>query len=67
MEKFKSEPLDLRAKARRILKGVNKNSIDIGAMVNKTIAKAKGMNYTPNSGRSDHIKGLRKEVEDVTF
>ena len=67
MEKFKSEPLDLRAKARRILKGANKNTIDIDAMVNKTIAEAKGMNYTPSLGRSDRIKGLRKEVEDGTF
>jgi excisionase family DNA binding protein len=64
MEKFKSEPLDLRAKARGVLKGLGKESLNIDAFVNRTIAEAKGMNYTPNLGRSDRIKGLRKEVED---
>ena len=67
MEKFKSEPLDLHAKAREILKSVSKNSIDIDSLVNKSIAEAKGMNYTPKLGRSDRITGLRKEVEDGTF
>ncbi|MEW6376983.1 MAG: helix-turn-helix domain-containing protein [Thermodesulfobacteriota bacterium] len=60
MEKFKSEPLDLHAEARRILKG----SIDIDAIVNKGIAEVKGLNYTPSPGRSDRIKGLGKEVKN---
>jgi hypothetical protein len=68
MEKFKSESLDLRAKARGVLRGVRKESTDIDALVNsKSIAEAKRMNYTANLGRSDRIKGLRKEVEDGTF
>jgi excisionase family DNA binding protein len=58
MEKFKSEILDLHAEARRILKG----SIDVDAIISKNIANAKGLNYTPNPGRSDRIKGLGKEV-----
>lgn len=67
MGKFKSEPLDLYAEARRILENVTKDSIDVDAIVNKNIAKAKGLNYTPNPGRSDRIKGLGKEVEDGTI
>ncbi len=67
MEKFKSEPLDLHPKARGILKDIRKDSIDIDAMVNKNIAEAKGLNYTPNPGRSDRIKGLGKEVSDGTL
>jgi len=67
MEKFKSEPLDLHAEARRILKDVTKDSIDVDAIVDKNITKAKGLNYTPNPGRSDRIKGLGKEVEDGTI
>jgi len=63
MEKFKSEPLDLHPKARRILKHIRKNSIDIGAIINKNIAEGKGLNYTSNPGKSDRIKGLRKEAE----
>ena len=63
MEKFKSEPLDRQAKIRRILKVANKTTIDIDAMVKRTIAEAEGMNYTPTLGRSDRIKGLRKEVD----
>jgi len=59
MEKFKSAPLDLHAEARRILKGVTKG-IDIDAIVNKSIAEVKGLNYTPNPGRSDRIKGHKK-------
>jgi excisionase family DNA binding protein len=62
MEKFKSEPLDLHAEASRIPKDVTKDSIDVDAIVNKNIEKAKGLNYTPNPGRSDRIKGLGKEV-----
>ncbi len=63
MEKFKTEPLDLHAKAREILKSVSKNSIDIDTLVNKSIAEAKGMNYTARLGKSDRIRGLRKEVD----
>ncbi len=64
MEKFKSEPLDLHAEAGRILKRIKKDTMHIDAMVNKNIAEAKDSKYTPNPGRSDRIKGLRKEVED---
>ncbi len=67
MEKFKSEPLDLHAEAGRILKGTRKDSRDIDVMVNKSIAEAKDSKYTSSPGRSDRIKGLRKEVEDGTL
>ena len=67
MEKFKSVPLDLHEEARSTLNGVRKDSVDIDAIVNKNIAEAKGLNYTPNHGRPDRIKGLRKEVEDESL
>jgi excisionase family DNA binding protein len=63
MEKFKSEPLDLDAKARGILKGMGKQRTDIDALVNRSIAEAKGINYTRSQGKSDRIRGLRKEVD----
>jgi len=63
MEKFKSEPLDSYAKARRILKGASKNSMDIDTIVNKSIAETMVVNYTPGEGKSDRIRGLRKEVD----
>jgi len=67
MEEFKSEPLDLQPKARRIQEHIRKDPIDIDAMVNKNIAEAKGLNYTSNPGKSDRIEDLGKEVEDGTI
>jgi len=55
------------SEARIILKTANRGNLNIDNIVKKSIAEVKGNRYTPNHGRPDRIKDLRKEVKDGTL
>jgi len=67
MESHRKEQIDLEKKAKEILKITTRQRLDIDAVVKKTIEEVKGKSYTSDRGKSDRIKGLRKEVENGTL
>ena len=66
MESHRREGINVDRKAKGILKAV-KSPVDINSIVKKTIAEVKGNLYTPQHGRPDQLRGLRKEVSDGTL
>lgn len=64
MERNKYECVSVDSKAGSVLKAVNKGSLKIDNIIKKSIAEGKRNRYTPNHGRLDQVKGLRKEVEN---
>jgi excisionase family DNA binding protein len=67
MENNRREPIDLDLKAKEIFKKRNWSPIDISSLVKNAIDVVTGKGYTPNHGRPDRLKGLRKEVEHVIY
>ena len=67
MESHKVDTVPSEAKARQILKTVNRSHLNIDSLVKKTVADVKENEYTPCHGKPDRIKGLRKEVGDGTL
>jgi excisionase family DNA binding protein len=64
MEKCRVECFDVKKEAERVMKGAIRPRMDIDRVIKKAVDDAKGKEYTPSHGKPDHIKGLRKEVED---
>lgn len=67
MEDHRKEANNVDKKAKAIIKSTNRPEIDIDRIVEKSIksiARVKGLKYTPNHGRPDRDKGLGKEVSD---
>jgi excisionase family DNA binding protein len=64
MESNRREPIDLDLRTREIFKKKNGSPIDIDSVIKNAIDEVRGKRYTPNHGRPDQIKGLRKEVKD---
>jgi excisionase family DNA binding protein len=63
MEEHRGNGINPEMKAKEILKGVRNPKFDINRTVKKVIEEAKNSGYTPNHGKSDQIRGLkRKEV-----
>ena len=67
MENHRLEGANVNKKAKGILRAVNKPATDINSTVKKSIAQIKGNLYTPEHGRPDRVKGLRKGVSDGTL
>jgi hypothetical protein len=67
MENHRQKPLNVDKKARAILKATNNSNVHIDKVVKKSIAEIKVDRYTPNHGRPDQDKGLRKEVSSGTL
>ena len=66
MEKFRSEPLRVKEKAKSKVHSEDARATDIDEIVKRAIADSQGMKYTPNhKGDRTRIRGLRKEVEDA--
>ena len=66
MERFSSEPLRIKEKAKGIAHSADARAGDIDEIVKRAIAESEGMKYTPNhKGDRTRIRGLRKEVEDA--
>ena len=64
MEEQKQEVVDTKKEARRIIRSVSKRSVqDVDNIVGKAIEEEKGKGYNRDHGKSDRIKGLRKEVD----
>lgn len=64
MESHRSEGIDASKKATGILRAVSRPGMDVDRLVKKVVAETKQNLYTPNHGRPDQVKGLRKEVSD---
>ncbi len=62
MEGLKIEVLSPEAEARKI---IARGRPEIGRILQKNIARPKGVRYTPGYGRPDDIKDLGEEVSDV--
>jgi len=63
MEAHRGNGINPEIKAKEILKGVRNPKMYINRTVKKVIEEAKNSGYTPNHGKSDQIRGLkRKEV-----
>ena len=54
-------------KAMEIMKAVKNPTIDVDKIIKKSIEEAKEKSYNAGHGKSDRIKGLRKEVKDGTL
>jgi excisionase family DNA binding protein len=67
IENHREKTIDSEKKAREILTGIKRPRVDINALVKKTIEEVKNRRYNVPHGKSDRIKGLRKEVEDGTL
>ena len=63
MESHRRERVDTDMRAKTILKAATRPRMDIGLVIKETIESVKSTGYTPNHGKPDRIKGLRKEVE----
>jgi len=64
MEAHRREEINVDKKAKAIIKSINRPEIDIDRIMEKSIARVKGLKYTPNHGRPDQDKGLGKEVSN---
>jgi excisionase family DNA binding protein len=60
-----TEVVNQRAKA--ILRATKKNGLDIDQLIKKSIDEVNHLQYTPDHGRPDRIRGLRKEVKDESL
>jgi len=67
MENHRQDPFQANKRARAILKATNNSNVHIDKVVNKSIAEIKVDRYTPNHGRPDQDKDLRKEVSSGTL
>ena len=66
MDKCRVECFDIRKEAERVMKGSHRSRVDIGRVIKNVIEEANRKEYASLYGKPDRIKGLRKEVEDVT-
>lgn len=64
IEGFRNEPTDSDHEAKRFIRGIDRGMVEIGRMVKKNIDEVVGLKYTPNYGKPDQSKGLRKEVKN---
>ncbi len=62
VEGLKFEVVSPQTEASKI---IGKGTLNIGRIVKKNLALAKGLVYTPKYGRPDKVKDLGKEVSDV--
>jgi excisionase family DNA binding protein len=62
MESHRRERVDTDIKAKRILEATTRQKMNMDSVIKKSIESVKHSCYTPNYGKSDRIKGLRKEV-----
>ena len=57
------DPVDLEKQVCKILDLARNPNIDVDALVKKTVAESRRNGYTASHGKSDQVKGLRKEAE----
>ena len=67
MENHRQDPSEPNKRARAILKATNKGTLDIDGIMRKSIDEVKRKCYSPNHGRPDQDKDLRKEVSSGTL
>jgi len=67
MEDHRREGTNANTKARSILRATDRPKTDVDRLVKKSIEDVKENLYTPNHGRPDRIKDLRKEVSSGTL
>ena len=66
LQSHRNENINAGQRAKRILKTARPR-MDIDAVVKKSIEEVKNSRYNFPHGKSDRIKGLRKEVENGTL
>jgi excisionase family DNA binding protein len=67
-EKFKSEPLRFKGKAKDMVRSADGRTTDIDEIVKRAVASSQRMKYIPKyKGDRTRIRDLRKEVEDGTL
>ncbi len=62
IEKCRVESIDAKTRAKSIMKRTTEPSRDIDRLVRNAVEGVKEKLYTSDHGKSDRIKGLRKEV-----
>lgn len=62
VEEQKVRPANVERKTAKILRTALKPKMNIDRVVKRAVAEVKGNEYTSDHGKSDQIKGLRKEV-----
>ncbi len=67
LETHRRERTEIDKRAEEILTNTTRQRVDIDAVVKKSIEEVKNSRYNLPHGKSDRIKGLRKEVEDGTL
>ncbi len=67
IETYRREGTEIEKKAKEILKGVRNPKIDVDKVAKKVIEEVKNSGYTLDHGKTDRIKGLRKEVGNGTL
>ena len=67
MAKCRVECFDIKKEAERVMKSATNSRLDVNKVIKKAIEGVNGKGYTASHGKPDHIKGLRKEVQDGTL
>ena len=67
IETHRRERIAPEKKAMEIMKTVKNPTIDVDKIIKESVEDAKEKSYNAGHGKSDRIKGLRKEVEDGTL
>ena len=67
MQQRRVDRVDIEKEARNILNLTHNPSIDVDALVRKTVAESRGNRYTASHGKPDRVKGLGEEVPHGAF
>lgn len=67
IESHKRQGIDVNKKAKVTLRPTDKPKTDVDRLVKKSIEDVKEILYTPDHGRPDQVRGLRKEVSSGTL
>ena len=67
LESHRKERISPEKKAKDVLRGVRDRRINVDRIVQKSVEEVKGSRYNLAHGKSDRIKGLRKEVSNGTL
>jgi excisionase family DNA binding protein len=67
IETHRRDGIEIDKKAKEILKTTARQRLNMNSVVKKSIEEVKNRRYNVPHGKSDRIKGLRKEVENGTL
>jgi len=67
MEAFRNEAIDLDHVGGNLIRGLKRRAVDVGGIAKKNIEEVADLKYTPQCGKPDQIRSLRREVKNGTL